>query len=105
MNKIDWVRKLSSRKFWVAVAALVTGIISFIAKPTTDAQTISSLILMLGSVIAYCIGEGIADAANANAEPKPTVIYVPSDDMFEEQEAKAEAEAQEQTEDQEGGEA
>lgn len=105
MNKTDWVRKLSSRKFWVAVAALVTGIVSFIAKPTTDAQTISSLILMLGAVIAYCIGEGIADAANANAEPKPTVIYVPSDDMFEEQAKEAEAKAQEQTEEQEGGEA
>lgn len=84
MNKTDWVRKLSSRKFWVAVAALVTGIISFIAKPTTDAQTISSLILMLGSVIAYCIGEGIADAANAHAEP--TVIYVPTDENGDEEE-------------------
>lgn len=82
MNKIDWVRKLSSRKFWVALAALVTGIISFIAKPTTDAQTISSLILMLGSVIAYCIGEGLADAAHAEAEP--TVIYVPTDEFFDE---------------------
>lgn len=101
MNKTDWVRKLSSRKFWVAVAALVTGIVSFIAKPTTDAQTISSLILMLGAVIAYCVGEGIADAANAHAEP--IVIYAPSDKMLEEQEAKAET--QEQTEDQEGGEA
>lgn len=82
MNKIDWVRKLSSRKFWVALAALVTGIVSFVKQPTTDIQVISSLILALGSVVAYCIGEGLADAAHAEAEP--TVIYVPTDEFFDE---------------------
>ena len=79
MTKQDWIRKLTSRKFWLAVAGLVTGIITFIQKPTTDAQTISSLILALGSVVAYCIGEGLADAANA----EPTVIYVPTDKLPE----------------------
>ena len=27
MNKIDWKRKLTSRKWWVSVAALVSGLI------------------------------------------------------------------------------
>lgn len=82
MKKIDWIRKLTSRKFWVALAALVTGIVSFVKQPTTDVQAISSLILALGSVVAYCIGEGLADAAHAEAEP--TVIYVPTDEFFDE---------------------
>lgn len=75
MQKIDWIKKLTSRKFWLAVAGLVTGIISFVTKPTTDAQTISALILALGSVVAYCIGEGLADAANV----QPQVVYYPLD--------------------------
>lgn len=82
MTKQDIIRKLTSRKFWVAVAGLVTGIVAFIKEPTTDAQTITALILALGSVIAYCVGEGLADAAGANVEP--TVVYVPSDETFDE---------------------
>ena len=102
MTKEDIIRKLTSRKFWVAVAGLVTGIVAFIKEPTTDAQTITALILALGSVIAYCVGEGLADAANAQAAPTaPTVIYVPSDEMFEEQ---AEKEAEKAAEKEEGGE-
>lgn len=27
MNKIDWKRKLTSRKWWVSVAALVSGLV------------------------------------------------------------------------------
>ena len=102
MTKQDIVRKLTSRKFWVALAGLITGIVAFVKEPTTDAQTITALILALGSVVAYCVGEGLADAASAQAEPvSPTVIYVPSDEMFEEQ---AEKEAEKAAEKEEGGE-
>ena len=80
MTKQDWARKLTSRKFWLAVASLAVGIIQFIKEPSTDAQNISALILALGSVVAYCIGEGLADAAGAKAEP--TVVYVPTDPTF-----------------------
>lgn len=103
MSRVDLVKKLTSRKFWLALAGLVTGIITFVKEPTTDAQTITSLILALGSVVAYCIGEGLADAANAQAEP--TVIYVPSDAMFDEHVKDEEEETKEETEaTEEGGE-
>lgn len=75
MNKETWIRKLTSRKFWLALAGLITGIITFVKEPTTDAQTISSLILALGSVVAYCIGEGLADAANV--EPHTVFMQYP----------------------------
>lgn len=71
MTKEDWIRKLVSRKFWVAVAGLVTGIIGFLKNPTTDANTITSLIMALGSVVAYCISEGMIDAARESGD-----IYV-----------------------------
>ncbi len=67
MTKEDWIRKLTSRKFWIAIAGLVTGIVGFLKTPTTDAETITALILALGSVIAYVIGEGMIDAARENA--------------------------------------
>ena len=63
MTKEDWIRKLTSRKFWMAIAGLVVGAVNFLQHPTTDAETITSLILALGSVVAYVISEGLVDAA------------------------------------------
>lgn len=68
MNKEDWIRKLTSRKFWLAVAGLVVGALNFLKNPTTDAETITSLILALGSVVAYVIAEGLVDAARESGE-------------------------------------
>ena len=67
MDKIDWKRKLTSRKFWLAVAALIAGIITLL-KPGTDTTQITGLILSLGSVVAYIVGEGLVDAASAGAD-------------------------------------
>lgn len=63
MTKQDWIRKITSRKFWLALAGLITGIVNFLKAPTSDAETITSLILALGSVVAYIIAEGLVDAA------------------------------------------
>lgn len=68
MSKEDWIRKLTSRKFWLAVAGLVVGALNFLKNPTTDAETITSLILALGSVVAYVIAEGLVDAARKGGE-------------------------------------
>lgn len=69
MNKIDWKTKLTSRKFWLAVAGLVTGVIALLS-PGTDASQISGVILSLGSVVAYIVGEGLVDAASAGSTEK-----------------------------------
>lgn len=71
MTKEDILRKLTSRKFWVAIAGLVTGLVGFLKNPTTDAEVITSLIMALGSVIAYIIAEGLVDAARESGD-----IYV-----------------------------
>ncbi|CDC41932.1 uncharacterized protein BN661_00079 [Firmicutes bacterium CAG:449] len=65
MNKIDWVKKLTSRKFWVAVAGFVTGIILAFKGNAETAETVSGCIMAGASVIAYIFGEGLADVANA----------------------------------------
>jgi hypothetical protein len=85
MMKEDWIRKLTSRKFWMALAGLIAGLVAFFKQPTSDAEAITSLIMALGSVIAYCVGEGLADAAGAHAEQSVT-YYV--DDNLDEPEEK-----------------
>ncbi|MBD5080371.1 MAG: hypothetical protein HDT44_01245 [Ruminococcaceae bacterium] len=64
MNKIDWKRKLTSRKLWVAFAGLVTGIIIACGGSEEAASTVSGCIMSAASVTAYIIGEGLADCAN-----------------------------------------
>lgn len=63
MNKIDWKRKLTSRKFWMAVAGFVTGVVVFIKSPTSSPEAITSLIMATGTLVAYIIGEGLADSS------------------------------------------
>lgn len=87
MTKQDWIRKITSRKFWVAIAGLVAGIIKFMQNPTTDAQAISGLILSFGSVVAYIIGEGLVDAARA-ADTDAATAWASSGYLATEPEAK-----------------
>ncbi len=60
--KIDWTRKLTSRKFWVAIIGFVTGLLIFLGKSESEAAQVGALIMQGASVIAYCIGEGLADS-------------------------------------------
>lgn len=59
---MDWKAKLSSRKFWVALSGLIVGVIALFS-PGTDASQITGVIMALGSVVAYIVGEGMVDAA------------------------------------------
>ena len=65
MKNIDWVRKLTSRKFWAAVASFVSMMIVAFGGTENTATQIAALIMAGASVIAYIIGEGLTDAANA----------------------------------------
>lgn len=59
---IDWKRKLTSRKLWIAVAGFVTGVLVLFTAGATE-ETITGCVMALGSVIAYIVGEGLVDAA------------------------------------------
>ena len=62
---IDWKRKLSSRKFWIAVVGLVSGIMIALGHTEQEAQQIGGIIMSAASVISYILAEGMIDAANA----------------------------------------
>lgn len=80
MDKIDWRRKLTSRKFWIAIVGLVSGLLMAFKVDGDTVKTISGVIMSAASVIAYTIGEGLADAANANTIIVPGVVDDPGDD-------------------------
>lgn len=63
--KIDWTRKLTSRKLWVAIAGFVTGVMLLFNAGATE-ETVSGCIMALGSVVAYILGEGLTDAAHTD---------------------------------------
>ena len=63
MDKIDIVRKLTSRKFWVAVVGLVSGLPLAFKVDANTVENVSGIITALASVVAYIIGEGLVDAA------------------------------------------
>lgn len=63
-NKIDWKRKLTSRKLWLSVASFVAMLIVAINGDEGSAQQISALIMAGATIIGYVIGEGLADSGN-----------------------------------------
>ena len=70
---IDWKAKLTSRKFWMAILGLVSGVLLAFKVDAETVETISGVIMSAGSVIAYIIGEGLADAAGA-ANNTPIIV-------------------------------
>ncbi len=65
MTKENIIRKLTSRKLWVAVAGFVSGLIVAFDGDAEVAETVSGLILQGAAVIGYLIAEGLADSAHA----------------------------------------
>ena len=55
--KIDWKRKLTSRKLWVALAGFISGIIILVCHNESVAEASAA------SVVAYIVGEGLTDAS------------------------------------------
>lgn len=63
--KIDWKKKLTSRKFWVAIIGFVTPLLLGFGMAETTVTQITSIIMSGGTLVAYIIAEGMTDAANA----------------------------------------
>ena len=66
MKKEDVIRKLTSRKFWVAVAAFVSGLIIAFDGDAEVAETVSGVILQGAAVLGYLLAEGLTDAASVS---------------------------------------
>ena len=74
MTKQDIIRKLTSRKLWLAVALFVSGVLTAAGKETV-AETVAGLIMQAAAVIGYILGEGLVDASNKT--PEGELIQLP----------------------------
>lgn len=72
--KIDWKRKLTSRKLWMAIAEFVTMLIVAFGGSESEATQIAALIMAGAGAMAYIIGEGLADAGNAGTVTLEAVV-------------------------------
>lgn len=66
--KIDWKRKLTSRKLWLAVAGFVSGLVLAFNGSAEVAETVGGCVMAGASVVGYILGEGLTDAAAINSE-------------------------------------
>lgn len=66
--KIDWNRKLTSRKLWVALAGFIAGLIVAFGGNNETAETVSGCILSGAAVVGYVLGEGLADSGNSGGK-------------------------------------
>lgn len=67
MDKINWRQKLTSRKLWAAVGTFVVSLLAFFGVNEDVVIKVTALITASASMIAYIIGEGLVDAAYAEA--------------------------------------
>lgn len=65
---VDWKKKLTSRKFWAAVAGFVAPLMVAFGAGESTATEVTALIMAGASVIAYIIGEGLTDAQHVEPE-------------------------------------
>ena len=62
--KIDWKRKLSSRKFWAALIGFITPLLVMLGLPESEVTQVAALVMSAGSLIAYIFSDGWVDAAS-----------------------------------------
>ena len=65
---MNWKRKLTSRKLWIAVAGFVAGLIITFGGKQETADKLSGSILSGAAVVGYVLGEGLADGGNSDRD-------------------------------------
>lgn len=60
---IDWKRKLTSRKLWLAVVGFVTPLLLAFGVAESNAAQVAAIIMAGADVLGYILAEGLTDAA------------------------------------------
>ena len=61
MKKINWLHKLSSRKFWAAVAGFVTAVLVAFNVNSLTIEQAAVIIAAMGGLAAFILGESYVD--------------------------------------------
>ena len=59
---IDWKRKLTSRKLWMAIVGFVTALLAAFNVADEVAVQVAAVIMAFATVISYILAEGWVDA-------------------------------------------
>lgn len=93
--KIDWIAKLSSRKFWCCLIGFVTALLVAFNVGDNWVSQVSAIISAFGTLVIYILSESRVDAAAASADQtvttnntEKTYNTVMSKDLNAEQEVK-----------------
>ena len=79
--KINWKEKLTSRKFWAAVIAFVTAILSAFCIDELTITKVAAVIAAEGALVAYIFMEGKIDVARLKAIANCTVNIEEADEL------------------------
>ena len=63
---MDWKRKLTSRKFWLALAGFITPLLLAFGVSEAETAQITAIIMAGADVLAYILAEGLVDAKAVN---------------------------------------
>lgn len=63
VNLKNLKRKLSSRKFWMALIGFIVAVASAFGCPEIDGESVALIASGCVAVCAYVLGEGMADAS------------------------------------------
>jgi len=63
---MDLKRKLTSRKFWLALIGFITPILVMYKVPQETIAQVTSIIMAGATLIAYILAEGFTDAMSDN---------------------------------------
>ena len=65
MPKDEIIRKLTSRKFWVAVVGFISPLLLAFGISEDSVTQLAAIIMAGADVLAYLLAEGLVDALNA----------------------------------------
>lgn len=60
---INWKRKLTSRKLWVAVVGFISALLVAFNFSEGDIEKVTSIVMAFATLIGYMLAEGLADSA------------------------------------------
>lgn len=61
---INWTKKLTSRKFWMAVVGFVTPLMLAFGMAEDTVTQVVAIIMAGADLVAYIIAEGLVDATS-----------------------------------------
>lgn len=68
MNNKELIRKLTSRKFWVLLIALVSAVLAFLKFDKGSIEQITTIIMAFGAMISYVLGESYVDGKRVEGD-------------------------------------